>query len=78
MSSDILQEVKEDKSETEVKEEKKVTPPLSQIDIKTLFNPLIKGDLYQKIYNEKELESLENEIKKRRRKRIHFQRKDYL
>ena len=69
MSSDILQEVKEDKSETEVKEEKKVTPPLSQIDIKTLFNPLIKGDLYQKIYNEKELESLENEIKKRNEKK---------
>ena len=64
MSTDVLQEVIEEKNE-KGKEEKKVTPPLSQIDIKTLFNPLIKGDLYQKIYNEKELESLENEIKKR-------------
>ena len=68
MSTDVLQEVIEEKSE-KGKEEKKVTPPLSQIDIKTLFNPLIKGDLYQKIYNEKELESLENEIKKRNEKK---------
>jgi len=69
MSSDVLQEIKEEKNQKEEKGDKKVIPPPSQIDIKTLFNPLIKGDLYQKIYNEKELESLESEIKKRNEKK---------
>ena len=49
MSTGFLQEVIEEKNEKEGKKKKKVTPLLSQIDIKTLFSPLIKGELYQKI-----------------------------
>lgn len=53
----------------EVKEEKKVVPQPSLIEMKTLFNPLIKGELYQKSYSQKELESLENKIKQRNEKK---------